>query len=76
MDEVLGWLAENRAWSKELRLKTNLLVNRRLANEISQADYLANRKLAHEDAAECRRRASILDAQMVRSATFSAPRGT
>jgi hypothetical protein len=66
LKEVLGWQAENRAWNKELRLKTNTLVNSRLARNISQDDYLANRKLVHEDAAECRRRADILDAQIIR----------
>ncbi len=66
LEEVLEWQAENRAWNKELRRKTNSLVNSRLANDISQADYLANRKLAQEDTAECRRRATILDAQIVR----------
>jgi hypothetical protein len=74
LDEVLAWLAENRAWSKELRLKTNSLVNSRLANEITQADYLANRKVGHEEAAECRRRATILDAQIIRSAAVPLPR--
>jgi hypothetical protein len=67
LEEVLGWRAENRAWSKDLRRKSNSLVNSRLANNISQADYLENRKLAHEDAAECRRRASILEAQIIRT---------
>jgi hypothetical protein len=66
LQEVLGWQAQNRAWNKELRLKTSTLVNKRLANEISQDDYLANRKLAHEEAAECRRRANILDNQILR----------
>jgi hypothetical protein len=74
LDEILGWLAENRAWSKELRLKTNSLVNSRLANQITQADYLANRKVAHQDAAECRRRATILDAQIIRTAGIPLPR--
>ncbi len=66
LKEVLGWQAENRAWNKELRLKTNSLVNSRLAKDITQDDYLANRKLVHEDAAECKRRANILDAQISR----------
>jgi len=65
LQEVLGWQAENRAWNKELRNKTSSLVNSRLANQISQADYLENRKLAHEEAAECRRRANILDTQIL-----------
>jgi hypothetical protein len=74
LDEVLAWLAENRAWSKELRLKTSSLVNSRLANTISQDDYLANRKVGHEDAAECRRRASLLDEQITRRVGGTLPR--
>jgi hypothetical protein len=66
LKEVLGWHAENRAWHKELRLKANSLVNSRLAKSISQDDYLATRRLVHEQAAECRRRARILDAQIAR----------
>ena len=64
LDEVLGKQAENRAWSKELRRKASALVNSRLANDITLADYMANRKVAHEEAAECRRRADILDTQL------------
>jgi len=75
LEEILGWQDENRAWSKDLRRKVNALVNSRLANEISLSDYVANRKLAHEDAAECRRRAAILDAQMVHRAGGALPRG-
>lgn len=75
LEEILGWQDENRAWSKDLRRKVNALVNSRLANEISLSDYLANRKLAHEDAAECRRRAAILDAQMVHRAVGALPLG-
>ena len=66
LEEVLESQAENRVWSKELRLKANALVNSRLAKAISQDDYLSNRKAAHEDAAECRRRASILLSQLIR----------
>lgn len=66
LKEVLGWQAENRAWNKELRLKTNMLVNSRLAKNISQDDYLATRKLVHDETAECRRRANLLDAQITR----------
>lgn len=65
LEEVLQRQVENREWSKELRRKNSLLVNSRLANEITQADYLAERKLAHEETAECRRRANILDAQII-----------
>ena len=39
LKEVLGWQAENRAWNKEIRLKTNTLVNSRLAKNISQATF-------------------------------------
>ena len=61
LEEVLRYQIENRAWSKELRFRSSALVNSRLANEISQDDYLANRKLARQDAKECQRRAAILD---------------
>jgi hypothetical protein len=66
LEEVLGLKAENRAWSKELRQKNTSLVNSRLANDISQADYQENRKVGHEEAAECQRRANLIDAQIVR----------
>jgi len=66
LDEVLGWLAENRAWNKEIRVKTTTLVNRRLSKSISQDDYLATRKLVHEESMECRRRANIIEAQIAR----------
>jgi hypothetical protein len=66
LEEILGFLSENREWSKELRRKTNVLVNTRLAKNMSQEDYLAGRKLIHDDATECRQRANILDAQIVR----------
>jgi hypothetical protein len=68
LDEVFEQQVENRVWSKELRRKSASLVNSRLAKEITQSDYLAERKLAHEDAAECRRRANILDARIILSA--------
>jgi hypothetical protein len=73
-EEVLARLAENRAWSKELRLRTSALVNTRLAKTISQADYVASRKLAHEDAAECRRRAVLLESQINRHAVLPVTR--
>jgi hypothetical protein len=74
LEEVLGSQAENRAWNKELRQKTNLLVNNRLANVITQEDYMVTRKAAQEDAAECRRRASLLEAQVVRRTAGLLPR--
>jgi hypothetical protein len=66
LEEILQYQIENRAWSKELRCRSNALVNSRLANEISQADYLTSRQLARDDAAECQRRAAILEAQIAR----------
>lgn len=66
LEEVLQKQAENRAWSKELRRKANILVNSRLSNDISLADYLASRKLGHEESAECRRRATLIDLEINR----------
>jgi hypothetical protein len=66
LEEILRFQTENREWSKELRRRTNVLVNTRLAKNMSQDDYLAGRKLVHEAAAECRSRATILDAQLAR----------
>jgi hypothetical protein len=56
LEEVLKYQIENRAWSKELRGRSTALVNSRLANEISQADYLVSRQ----------RRAAILEAHIAR----------
>jgi hypothetical protein len=66
LEEVLQYQIENRAWSKQLRGRSNVLVNSRLANEISQAEYLTHRKLTREEAEECQRRAAILDSQIAR----------
>ena len=71
LEEVLDWQAENRAWGKELRLSANLLVNSRLAKNISQDDYVSRRKRAQEDTAECRRRADLLKAQIIRRTSRS-----
>jgi hypothetical protein len=67
LEEVLKYQLENRAWSKELRFRSSELVNKRLANEITQDDYLTHRKLTREETLECQRRAAILDSQIVRS---------
>lgn len=74
LDEVLRSQDENRAWGKELRRKTNVLVNNRLAKNITQDDYLADRKVSHEDTAEYRRRAAIIDAQIVHRTQHSMTR--
>jgi hypothetical protein len=74
LEDVLSSQAENRAWSKQLRQKATSLINDRLAKNISQDDYLANRKLGREEASECRRRAAILDEQIVRHTVASLAR--
>ena len=66
LEDVLQKQAENRAWSKELRRKANVLVNSRLSNDISLADYLASRKVGHEESAECRRRANLIELEINR----------
>jgi hypothetical protein len=65
LEEILRSQAENREWSKELRKRASALVNDRLAKNISQDDYAADRKQSQELAAECRRRAAIIDTQIV-----------
>jgi len=66
LEELRRRQAENQEWSKELRGKTNSLVNSRLARSISLVDYRNNRKLVDEEAAECQRRATVLEAQVAR----------
>ena len=66
LEEVLKYQIENRAWNKELRSLSTALVNRRLANEITQDDYLTKRRIALEHSAECQRRAAILESQISR----------
>jgi hypothetical protein len=68
LEEVVRSQADNRAWGKELRFRTYILVNNRLAKLITQDEYQANRARAHEDAAEYRRRASILTSEIARRA--------
>jgi hypothetical protein len=60
LEDVLSSQSNNRAWSKELRLQTAALINKRLAKDISRDEYMASRKLTDEHTAECRRRAAIL----------------
>jgi hypothetical protein len=59
-DEILRSQAENRAWHKEIRLRSTALINSRLAKLIERDEYASNRKLSHEEEAECKRRAMIL----------------
>ena len=74
LDDLLQSQTENRAWGKELRRRNNDLVNSRLANHISQADYFTDRKRVHDESAEYRRRATILDTQILRRTVHSLPR--
>ena len=60
LDEIFRSQTENRAWHKELRLKTNVLLNSRLAKQISREEYAANRQIGAADEAECKRRAAKL----------------
>jgi len=69
--ELLTTQTENRVWSKELRLKTAALINRRLAKDISRDEYMAFRQLTDESTAECRRRSNVL---LQRLAVLSAHR--
>lgn len=66
LEEVLQRQAQNRAWGKELRLRSSALVNSRLAKQISQADYTLDRQRVNEETVECRRRAAILEVQIER----------
>ncbi len=66
MEELAKWHTLNRQWSEELRRRTKSLVQRRLAEEITQDDYALFRQLTNEDSLECRRRATLLRDQVVR----------
>jgi len=61
LQEVLQTKSENRAWNKTLRHRVTVLVDGRLAKRISQEEYAVDRQQGNEDAAECRRRGTILD---------------
>jgi hypothetical protein len=60
MEEVVRSMVENRAWNKELRLSTKMLVSSRLAHQIGADEYAANRRITNQEVAECRRRGIIL----------------
>jgi hypothetical protein len=64
LDEMFRLQAENRAWSKQLRMETQALVNTRLAKTISLEEYASSRLLAAQNAAECRRRAEELSREI------------
>ena len=60
LDEMFRLQACNRAWSKQLRQESQVLVNSRLANIISLEEYASSREQAAQQAIECRRRADVL----------------
>jgi len=60
MEEVVRSVTENRAWNKELRLSTRVLVSSRLAKQIGADEYATTRRLTNENVAECERRRIIL----------------
>jgi hypothetical protein len=60
MEELVRSVTENRAWSKELRLSTGMLVSSRLAKQIGADEYATTRRLTNESVAECKRRGIIL----------------
>lgn len=64
--EVLDYHAENTARSRALRIRTNNLVNNRLAREITHAEYSTDRERTQGDIAECRRRAGMLEAHIAK----------
>jgi len=64
--EILLFDTENRAWNKALRGRAAALVNSRLAKEISLEEYTNCRQRENENAAECKRRGTILVAEMSR----------
>lgn len=64
LEEVFQTDAVNRAWSKELRGKAAVLVNDRLADRISLAEYAEERRQVNENMVECRRRGWILSTEI------------
>ena len=60
LEQVLALRIENRAWHKELRQQTHILMDRMLAKEITHEDYAIKRELGNDAKAECQRRGAIL----------------
>ncbi len=67
LDRLLSLQVENRAWGKELRRQSQILVESRLAKKISQNEYVHGRTQSQEEVAECRRRAAVLVSQISRA---------
>jgi hypothetical protein len=64
--EIMKSDTENRAWNKVLRGRAAVLVNSRLAKQISLEEYTITRQLGSENAVECKRRSAILVTEMSR----------
>ena len=60
LTDLLKADGENRARNKDVRARTADLLNRRLARAITMDQYVETRKNLNEEAAECKRRASLL----------------
>jgi hypothetical protein len=60
LQEVLRTKDDNRAWSKELRVGMNAVLDKKLAKKISLEEYAANRRHFKDEMAECLRRSTIL----------------
>jgi len=60
LEEIMRSEAENRAWNKALRGQVTALVDSRLAKQISLEAYAARRQHGNDDAAECKRRGTML----------------
>jgi hypothetical protein len=66
LEEVVSLHAENMRTSKHVGFRTKTIIERKLAGKINREEYLAERKLATEDAAECVRRRTLLLAELGR----------
>ena len=66
LENVISSRESNNAWSNELRLRINALMDSKLASEISQEEYASKRKIANEEVAECKRRKLVLAHEMWR----------
>ena len=65
LPEVLASKAENSDWSRSLRKQLAVLLDNRLADRISQEEYAADRARYKEDTAECKRRQTLLENEIV-----------
>lgn len=60
IEEIVRSQNENRAWRKELQSKVNVLIDTKLAKQISLATYANERNLLKQGFAECERRSRKL----------------